>query len=216
MNRNWLNLLVDVVTALAALGLVFTGLLIYFVMPPGSGRGRLTLLGADRHVWGDVHFWIAIAVLALVIVHVTLHWQWLCTMVCRMSVTKSKGAPAKARRNLAGLAAATAVVGLMGGALLLARASLVVNASTDQHHAEGTGRIDADPASNGTHIVEARGSMTFAEAAEAAGIDARDLIAAVGLPPDTDPQARIGRTVRATGLDMTDVRAAMDVLLTGR
>jgi hypothetical protein len=134
MNRNWLNLLVDVATALAALGLVFTGLLIYFVMPPGSGHGRLTLLGADRHVWGDVHFWIAIAVLALVLVHVALHWQWLCTMVCRMSVTKSKGgALAKARRNLAGLAAATAVVGLMGGALLLARASLVVNASTDQH-----------------------------------------------------------------------------------
>lgn len=124
MSRNWLNFVVDLVTALAALNLVFTGLLIYLVMPPGSGHGRLTLLGADRHTWGDVHFWTAVVVLGLVVLHVALHWQWVCTMACRIAPGGRRGSPNARRRQIAGAMAVLAVVAIVGGALWAASAAV--------------------------------------------------------------------------------------------
>lgn len=64
----------------ALLWLVFcamsgTGLLLAFRMPPGSG-GRLTALGLTRHEWGDWHTWLSYAFLALIALHLALHWRW--------------------------------------------------------------------------------------------------------------------------------------------
>ncbi len=114
MNRNRLNFLVDGITALAALNLVFTGLLIYFVLPPGSGR-TMTVLNGDRHGWGDVHFWTAMVVLALVLVHVALHWPWVCMMVGRMC--GGGAALPRVKRNIAGAAAVLLIASLIGGLL---------------------------------------------------------------------------------------------------
>ncbi len=64
----------------ALLWLVFcamsgTGLLLAFRMPPGSG-GRVSALGLTRHMWGDWHTWLSYAFLALIAVHLALHWRW--------------------------------------------------------------------------------------------------------------------------------------------
>ncbi|MFA5189666.1 MAG: DUF4405 domain-containing protein [Verrucomicrobiia bacterium] len=54
-----------------------TGLLLSFRMPPGSRGGRgLEFLGWGRHDWGDVHLWIALAVIALTVAHLVLNWAW--------------------------------------------------------------------------------------------------------------------------------------------
>jgi hypothetical protein len=54
-----------------------TGLLLAYRLPPGSRGGRgLSALGWLRHDWGDLHFWISIAFLALLLVHLGLHWRW--------------------------------------------------------------------------------------------------------------------------------------------
>jgi len=119
MMRNVVNLIVDAVTAVTALGLVVTGLLIYFVLPPGRGQGRATVLGWNRHDWGDVHFWIAMAVLALVLVHVLLHWQWVCKMVCRVCGCSAIGPRA---RNLWACAVILAIAAGIGGLLFAANA----------------------------------------------------------------------------------------------
>lgn len=58
--------------------LLGTGLLLKYRLPPGSRGGRgMEALGLDRHQWGDVHFWIALAVAALVIIHLVQNWAWL-------------------------------------------------------------------------------------------------------------------------------------------
>lgn len=54
-----------------------TGVLLAFRLPPGSRGGRgLSALGWTRHDWGDLHFWISIAFLALLLIHLALHWRW--------------------------------------------------------------------------------------------------------------------------------------------
>ena len=69
MRRSTVNYIVDWVSFLVMVGLIATGLLMRFILPPGSGgRGGghgLALWNLTRHGWGDVHFWLAAAALTL-------------------------------------------------------------------------------------------------------------------------------------------------------
>ena len=54
-----------------------TGLLLAYRLPPGSRGGRgLSALGWTRHEWGDLHYWISLAFLLLIVIHMALHWRW--------------------------------------------------------------------------------------------------------------------------------------------
>lgn len=73
----------------ALLWLVFcamagTGLLLAFRLPPGSRGGHgLSAWGMSRHEWGDWHTWLSYAFLALVLVHLALHWRWFWQVASR-------------------------------------------------------------------------------------------------------------------------------------
>lgn len=84
-SRTALNFWVDLLTAIAFAAMVGTGILAKWILPPGSRGGvGLTWLGQGRHFWGDVHFWLAIALLALIIIHVWLHWGWILGIWARL------------------------------------------------------------------------------------------------------------------------------------
>jgi hypothetical protein len=82
---------VDALIAVLFVGLLTTGSIIRWVLPPGSGGGVgrgwrggrgaahhiSTFWDMTRHEWGDVHFWIATGLAAGVLLHVLLHWGWL-------------------------------------------------------------------------------------------------------------------------------------------
>jgi len=81
MNKARLNLLIDIVMTVLMAAIAGLGFLIHWVLIPGKDRvavyGRqvdLYWLGLDRHEWGDVHLVIGIALLALLVLHVALHW----------------------------------------------------------------------------------------------------------------------------------------------
>ena len=79
MKRNKLNYLIDLLSLLLFCGLVWTGSLIYFILPPGSrSGGGLTLWGLDRHQFGDIHSGLAVALAIALIIHIALHWRWIC------------------------------------------------------------------------------------------------------------------------------------------
>ncbi len=62
---------------------VLSGLGLWLVIPRGGvdhnhmkqGTGR-TLLGLQRDVWVGLHAWIAVIILASIIFHLILNWQW--------------------------------------------------------------------------------------------------------------------------------------------
>jgi len=148
MKRTWLNFVIDGVTAVCAIGIVWTGLLLYFVLPPGSGRHGQTLVGMDRHEWGDWHLYLALTGLALVLVHVALHWRWMCVMACRCVPGWASRSPRKSRRVVAGLLAMALIGGALAGSLYWAssavRTTAVEGRGGDGHGYRGGRGIDHD------------------------------------------------------------------------
>jgi hypothetical protein len=125
MKRGTLNFIVDTLTFLVMLAMIASGLLIRFVLPPGSGERR-SLWEYTRHDWGDVHFWLAVSLAALVLVHVALHWAWVCGIVQSwLPRGRSAGPRSPARRNLAGGALLIVVAGLVVGFLWIAERSVI-------------------------------------------------------------------------------------------
>jgi len=89
MSRATLNFIVDLISFVNLLILAFTGFIIKFILPPGSGgHGRgyrggrgpgeiKELWSITRHEWGDIHFYLAVLFVVLMAVHTILHWGWI-------------------------------------------------------------------------------------------------------------------------------------------
>lgn len=69
-----MNFCLDGVLAALAGALLSTGLLLKFVLP-GCRSG--SVLGMDRHAWGEVHFWLSLAMLAALTLHLIWHRAWI-------------------------------------------------------------------------------------------------------------------------------------------
>jgi hypothetical protein len=126
MGRNRLNFFVDLAIAVMAFCLVTTGLILRYVLPPGTG-GRFQVLGWGRHDWGDVHFWLAVGIGVFALVHVALHWSWVCSMLVRM-MHPADSTPTNASgkmRNIYGCVALVLVAALVFALVWLARSSVV-------------------------------------------------------------------------------------------
>jgi hypothetical protein len=74
------------VLVLAVSGLLTTATGVYFLFLPFGGYqgGRNPHYGDtflfDRHIWSDIHTWAGIAMIAVSLFHIALHWQWTTEM----------------------------------------------------------------------------------------------------------------------------------------
>lgn len=75
MKRSTLISLIDIVAFTAFLFLTSSGILIRYMLPPGSGRWS-EVWGMTRHQWGDVHFWISLVFFAVLALHLLQHWRF--------------------------------------------------------------------------------------------------------------------------------------------
>jgi hypothetical protein len=88
MTRTITNLWLDLVALALMVGLLLTGGIIHFVLPPGTGRSHL-LFGLGRHDYGTIHFWGAVVSLGLLVLHLTMHWSYVCGVIAK-SLGKEK------------------------------------------------------------------------------------------------------------------------------
>ncbi len=82
MKRTTLNLSIDLLAAAFLIGMIATGYILYFALPPGTNKS-LSLWGLTRHQWGQIHFWVSVGLLAILVTHLALHWQWVVATVAQ-------------------------------------------------------------------------------------------------------------------------------------
>lgn len=85
VRRGWtwndINLLLDAALLLVFVALLFVAVVVRFVFPPGPAAGGWTLWGLDYDAWGGIQFGLLAMLTGGILVHVMLHWSWVCTMV---------------------------------------------------------------------------------------------------------------------------------------
>ena len=144
MKRNTLNFVIDLLALLLMWGLLTTGLLIKYVLPPGSGHW-LAIGGRNRHDWGDIHFWLAVGICTLMVVHVLLHWPWVCGTVRRFFTTAEANGSTRARRGAWGVGLIVMLAASTTGLLLAGNAATVEigrgGAAGQAHRDSGRGQI---------------------------------------------------------------------------
>jgi len=112
--RNTINAIVDFFAALVMVGLVATGVVLRLTLPAGTNRTRL-LWGLTRHGWGDIHFWMALAMLAIVFVHILVHWNWIVAMAARSATRSTASVSTLRKRIVTGVITIIIVAGLLIG-----------------------------------------------------------------------------------------------------
>ncbi len=115
MKRSSFTWLVDLAAFVGMIFLVATGFLLRYAVPAGSGslealgrgpragsRPITLMLGLTRHEWGEVHFWIAVGLMGILVLHLVMHGRWIVYML--------RGEP----RDTAGWRIALGIMGLLG------------------------------------------------------------------------------------------------------
>jgi len=188
MKRVHLNFLIDAVAFVALVLLASTGLLMHYVLPPGSGHFS-TLWGMDRHEWGQLHFWMAVVLVVCLGLHLILHWRWVVSMV--------EGSPGGG----SGIRVALFVVGVMAlvGVAVMPFLGRVEQTGEPPHRMR-----DAAPAEpEGFHI---DGSMTLTDVETLTGVPPAVVLRGLGLPDSLPTNERLGRLRKEHGFELQDVR----------
>jgi hypothetical protein len=187
MKRVNLNFIVDAVAFAGFVLLTTTGVLMRYVLPPGSGHYS-TIWGLDRHEWGGIHFWVSVLFFSILAFHLILHWRWIASVVT--------GRP----REGSGYRAALGIVGFVT-VVALAGAPLLAPVERDTGE-QGASSLSVHPYEDFT----LRGSMTLREVEEMTGVPAAYIIKSLKLPDTISKEERLGLLKRQYGFEINAVR----------
>ncbi len=188
IRRTTLNFIIDAIGFAGFAFLTATGVLVRYVLPPGSGH-HTTLWGLDRHEWGALHFWIAIGFLCVLALHLFTHWRWiLCVM---------QGQPS----DESGVRLALGLIGIL--------AVLAVAIAPFVSSVERTSNITSQRSESSalTHESEfVRGRMTLSEIEQRTGVPAAYIIERLDMPTDVLRDVGIAKLGKSFNFDIDDVR----------
>ena len=188
MKRTNLNFIVDVVAFIGFVVLTTTGVLMRYILPPGSGHYS-TVLNLDRHEWGDIHFWISVVFFSVLILHLVLHWRWIVSVITGRT------------REGSGFRAGLGVVGL------LAVVALTIFPLLSPVERELASKEESSLSRYKYEGISIRGSMTLKDVEEKTGVPADYIIGVLKLPKSISAEIqRISSLKRRYGFEINDVR----------
>lgn len=187
MKRTSLNFIIDVVAFTGFVLLTTTGVLMRYILPPGSGH-YTTIWRLDRHEWGGIHFWVSVVFFLVLALHLILHWRWIASVLT--------GRP----REGSGMRAALGIVGLV------TVIALAISPLMSRIERTPAVRSDSPLSSHKYGDISIQGSMTLKEVEATTGVPAAHIIRSLNLPENTSVEARLGRLRRQNGFEINDVR----------
>ena len=201
MKRNTWNFVIDVLTLVVFGGLAWIGFLIHYVLPPGHGQGGggrgLLLWGWNRHDYGLVHFYLALGMLLLVMVHLWLHWAWVCGTV---AVLLGRSKAQYRRRLIYGLIFLLLLTAGTAGTLIWANTQVETVAQEKGRRANENSEI---------HI-ERLGQRSLQEISRISSVPVERFITELKLPADVDTTEQLGRLRRWFRFEMEKVHQVIE------
>jgi hypothetical protein len=246
-NADW-RYLVDALLFVCLVGMVFIGILLGFVLQEGpvSAGGSKYFLGIHRHQWGNIHAYLSIAFVILMVVHLTLSWNWV-TCRTRQIFKGRSAAPLVALATLPFVILLFFWIGTpkdadvfksygagAGDRALISRAQRrKAPPPAEVAVREDTLRSLDEPAAPAAPVVESErhhegeihdqpgsvtitGRHTLRDLESATGISAREIARRMGLPEQIPVNETLGRLRRLYGFEIDEVRDVVSLLLEER
>jgi hypothetical protein len=184
LKRTDLNFMIDSIAFVILAFMTTTGLLMRYALPPGLCYKKHTIWGLQRHDWGEVHFWLAVAFFSLMAVHLFLHWRWI--------VSVATGNP----RQGSGLRAVMGVFGLVMVVVLAVSPFLspITVDQTAKYTAEELATVPIGPA------------LSLKEVEVKTGVPVDHLMVELDIPDNVSPEAKMGDLCKEYGFKMEDVK----------
>ncbi len=190
MKRPKLNFIIDIIAFMAFVLLTTTGILMRYILPPGSGKHTL-IWGMDRHEWGTIHFWISILFFSILALHLFTHWKWIVSLV--------KGRP----KDQSGYRVGLGIVGILA-IVLLSIAPLLTPIESS------SGNNDKTEKHGSTDEHEIRGSMTLNDIEKKTNVPVEYIIETLNLPASIPLDERLGSLKNEYGFDMNELRSIIE------
>ncbi len=208
MKKSDWQYLVDTLLFICMFGIAFIGILMAFFLGEGPTvrESEKYFLGLHRHQWGDIHLYLSVAFIILIIFHLMLAWSWIRGKT--QSLFKKRW-----RTSIAFTVIVSVLVVIVFWALM-PKHSLIY-----ENYGRRAGTISQGRLSPEEFIYERQGyvtitgNMTLAEVEKFTGIPAKTLAEKLGLPPKTSPEETFGLLRKRYGFSLLEAREAITTLL---
>ena len=129
MQRTILNFWLDLFMLVVFIGLIGVSSILRFVFPPGVDAAGWRLWGAGHQVWSEAQFILLAMMVLLVLLHLMLHWSWVCGVLTTRILPSRRPTPGQPRekrkmdegvQTLYGVALLMLALHLLGGLILAA------------------------------------------------------------------------------------------------
>lgn len=184
MKKAKINLIIDAIMLVLMAAVTGIGLLMKYILLPGFERNavygknvELSLWGMDRHQWGYIHLIISLCLIALLLLHIILHWNQVVCIFQKMIKTKIT------RRIIA--------IGLFAFTLFFAFATLFIKpevqevAPGESGHNHSTATSANSHEHNNEHLyeeIDINGRTTLSEVSLQFGISLNELVTEFNIP----------------------------------
>jgi hypothetical protein len=132
ITKTGINFCLDAFLLTVFLTLCWSSVVVRYVFPPAMSAEGWTLWGLDYLAWTDIQFGCLCLMAATVLLHVMLHWTWVCGVVANWR-RKRQGEPPGAKqdsgtRTLWGVGLLIVILNVLG--LAIAAAALSIRGPT--------------------------------------------------------------------------------------
>ena len=124
MSRTSLNFLLDTLLLVIFAALVFSGVIVRFVFPPASDARGWLLWGLSYDEWSTIQFAIIAIMTLAVLIHVMLHWSWVCGVVTTRLARGNKVKLDNGTQTLYGVGLLIVILNILGLAIAIAALSI--------------------------------------------------------------------------------------------
>jgi len=208
MKKSDWQYLIDTLLFLCICGISFIGILLAFFLPegPSAHESKKYLMGLHRHQWGDIHMYLSLAFILLVLIHLLLSWSWI------------RG---KAKALFKGGWAVVLLLTAISACLVIVLFWIFTPKYSLKYADYGirSGRSSVQPslleeqADPDSTAVTITGKMTIAEVEKMTGVPSAEIIEAMGMPSSVSRDETLGQLRKKYGFALVDFRDVLTGLM---